>query len=55
MAIIYKTKNFTVEAPEKPDFYSRLKPLKQEDQEEMEKEIKKILKEEKFSDLKWGL
>ncbi len=40
---------------EKPDFYKNFKQLTAEDANDICIEIEKLLKEEKFSDLKWGI
>lgn len=40
---------------EEPEFYEKLKSLNNEDVKDMETEIERLFKEEKFSDSKWGL
>jgi diadenosine tetraphosphate (Ap4A) HIT family hydrolase len=40
---------------EKPEFYENLKPLTENDVKDIKTEIEKLLKEEKFSNSKWGL
>jgi len=40
---------------EKPEFYENLKPLTKDDVKDIKKEIKKLFKEQKFSNHEWGL
>ncbi|MBR9705436.1 hypothetical protein GOV14_00210 [Candidatus Pacearchaeota archaeon] len=39
---------------EKPEYYKDFKPLNKEDVKDIRKEIKKLLKNQKFSDHEWG-
>lgn len=40
---------------EQPEFYENFKPLNEEDIQDIKTEIKRLLKEEKFSDSEWRL
>jgi diadenosine tetraphosphate (Ap4A) HIT family hydrolase len=40
---------------ENPEYYNRFKPLNSEDIKDINKEIKRLLKEKKFSDSEWGI
>ena len=40
---------------EKPEYYENFKPLNEDDVKDIRNEIKRLLKEEKFSDSTWGL